>query len=182
MSSNALAIRCHVLESADLTTDLTDAAALLLQRLVADGAALGWTAPPGRAEVADLLWELVDDSPQDASLVVAMVGDDLAGFGFWRRYIRPTYRPHADLEKLAVAKEFQRRGIARALVTELARTAREAGVEMLTLDFRGDNEGAERLYVSCGFREYGRLEEFVAPDAEHRYDRVLHVLDLREAD
>ncbi|RNI20276.1 hypothetical protein EFY87_15085 [Flexivirga caeni] len=49
----------------------------------------------------------------------------------------------------------------------------------MTLDFRGDNERAERLYLSEGFREYGLLRGFVAPDAGRRLDMVLHVQDLR---
>ncbi|AKU18538.1 hypothetical protein VV02_01410 [Luteipulveratus mongoliensis] len=176
-----MAIRCHTVENHHLTTDFTDQAAILLQTLVADGAALGWTSPPSRAEVADLLWEVVDDGPKDARLVIASVDDRLAGMGFWRRYLRPTYRPHADLEKVAVSLDFRRRGVARSLVEELVLTATDAGVEMLTLDFRGDNLGAEQLYLSCGFREYGRLPHFVAPDDVHRLDRVLHVRDLRPA-
>ncbi|KNX38881.1 GNAT family N-acetyltransferase [Luteipulveratus halotolerans] len=179
MSSNTVAIRCRAVQSADLTTDFTDQAAVLIQRLVADGAALGWTAPPSRAEVADLVWEVVDDGPGDASFVVAEVGDEIAGLGFWRRYLRPTYRPHADLEKVAVSPDFQGRGLAHEIVRRLVDSARDAGIEMLTLDFRGDNAAAERLYASHGFREYGRLPGFVAPGEGQRYDRVMQVLDLR---
>jgi Acetyltransferases len=103
----------------------------------------------------------------------------LVGFGYWRRYSRSTLRPQADLERLAVATEFNGRGIGRALVRELIRTARDAGCEQLTIDFRGDNHSAERLYLSEGFTEYGRLRDFVAPDAARRFDKVFQVLDLR---
>ncbi|MEU0063801.1 GNAT family N-acetyltransferase, partial [Streptomyces albidoflavus] len=67
-----------------------------------------------------------------------------------------------------------------ALTAALVADAREAGVEVLTLDARGDNEGALRLYRSLGFTEYGRLPGFVAV-GERRYDKVFCMLDLREA-
>lgn len=56
--------------------------------------------------------------------------------------------------------------------------ARRAGVEVLTLDARGDNSDAVRLYRSLGFTEYGRLPDFVAV-GERRYDKVFYMLDFR---
>lgn len=63
-------------------------------------------------------------------------------------------------------------------MTELISTAVSAGIEVLTLDFRGDNVRAAKLYQSLGFTEYGRLPRFVAVGAA-RYDKVLYALDLR---
>ncbi|GAB2572183.1 GNAT family N-acetyltransferase [Microlunatus antarcticus] len=163
----------------DLTPDVVDAAANLLQDLVRDGAALGWVDPPSTAEVADLLRAVAADAPDgDAALVLARVGDALAGLGWWRRYARPTHRPHADLEKLAVSPAHQGLRVGRALVTALVEAARDAGVEVLTLDLRGDNLRAERLYASVGFTRHGLLERFVAVQ-DKRYDKVLMSLDLR---
>ncbi|MFC6706116.1 GNAT family N-acetyltransferase [Flexivirga alba] len=120
--------------------------------------------------------------PADACVLAAraeMPGRTrLVGFGYWRRYSRSTLRPQADLERLPMATEFSGHGIGRALVRELIRTARDAGCEQLTIDFRGDNHGVERLYLSEGFTEYGRLRDFVAP-AARRFDKVFQVLDLR---
>lgn len=56
--------------------------------------------------------------------------------------------------------------------------AREEGIEVLTLDARGDNTNALLLYRSLGFTEYGRLHGFVAV-CERRYDKVFYMLDLR---
>ena len=40
----------------------------------------------------------------DASLVWVTDEDSrMVGLGYWRRYARPTHRPHADLERVAVA-------------------------------------------------------------------------------
>ncbi|HWC84221.1 MAG TPA: GNAT family N-acetyltransferase [Pseudonocardiaceae bacterium] len=146
---------------------------------MAGGAALGWVDPPDAAEVAVLLDEISAAAVAgDACLVAAWDGDRLAGFGYWSRYARPTHRPHADLEKVAVAPFAQGRGVGRALLNELISAARDARIEVLTLDFRGDNNRAEALYRSLGFVEYGRLPRFVA-FGERRYDKVFHALDLR---
>ena len=151
-------------------------AAELLRALVADGAALGWVEPPPVAEVDALLREVAADA--DACLVAAWEQGQLLGFGFWRRYARPTLRPHADVHRLLVGRHAQGKGVGRKVMTELISAARAAGVEVLTLDFRGDNEIAGRLYRSLGFTEHGRLRRFVAV-GELRYDQVLYSLDLR---
>lgn len=167
----------------DDTLDATAVAQLtdLLAELVRGDAALGWVDPPGTEEIEQLLQSLLAHESGDAHAVVAFVEGEVAGFGYWIRYPRPTHRPHADLEKLAVGPRFGGQGLGRALLRELIAGARAAGIEQLTLDLRGDNTRAEKLYLSEGFREYGRLREFVAPGDGRRLDKVLHVLDLREA-
>ncbi|WP_078898332.1 GNAT family N-acetyltransferase [Streptomyces sp. CNQ-509] len=155
------------------------AAHRLLADLVRGGAALGWVEPPSAADVAALLDDVSAAARAgDAALRAAYLGDRLLGVGYWLRYARPTHRPHADLEKLAVAAEAHGRGVGRALAAALVADARAAGIEVLTLDARGDNDAALRLYRSLGFTEYGRLPGFVAV-GERRYDKVFHMLDLR---
>jgi ribosomal protein S18 acetylase RimI-like enzyme len=157
-----------------------DAAVELFGRLVTGGAALGWVDPPDADQVADLLREVaVAGERGDACLAAVWCGPDLAGVGYWRRYTRPTHRPHADVEKLAVASACQGRGAGRALMIELIAAAADAGVEVLTLDFRGDNDRASILYRSLGFTEYGRLRRFVAVGSA-RYDKVFYARDLRD--
>jgi len=132
--------------------------------------------------VAGLLRDVAAASEQgDACLTAAWAGAGLAGLGYWRRYARPTYRPHADIQKVAVAPDCQGHGVGRLLMTELIGSAARAGIEVLTLDFRGDNDRAARLYRSLGFTEYGRLPRFVAV-GNARYDRVLYARDLRQRD
>ncbi|NJC84256.1 GNAT family N-acetyltransferase [Planosporangium mesophilum] len=151
----------------------------ILAGLVADGAALGWVEPPSADEVTALLAEVgLAALAGDAALRAAYDGSDLVGVGYWRRYARPTHQPHADLEKVAVDGAAQGRGVGRALTAALVDAARERGIEVLTLDARGDNDRALTLYRSLGFVEYGRLADFVAV-GEHRYDKVFCALDLR---
>ncbi|WP_327711353.1 GNAT family N-acetyltransferase [Streptomyces sp. NBC_00464] len=174
-----------VLDAGELAADpqlearFAESAHRILAGLVAGGAALGWVDPPSRDEVAELLGGVVSAvRAGDASLRTAYVDGALAGFGYWRRYTRPTHRPHADLEKLAVDGAAHGRGVGRALTAALIADARERDIEVLTLDARGDNTAALRLYRSLGFTEYGRLPDFVAV-GEARYDKVFCMLDLR---
>jgi ribosomal protein S18 acetylase RimI-like enzyme len=151
----------------------------LLADLVSAGAALGWVDPPSTDEVRALLAGLAAEAEEeDAALVIARCGDATVGFGYWRRYQRPTHRPHADLERVAVRADHQRRGLGRAMTARLIRLAKDAEIEQLTLDLRADKTAALALYESLGFRVYGRLPDFVAVGAL-RYDKVCCVLDLR---
>lgn len=174
-----------ILDAMELTSDpelearLAESAHQILADLVRAGAALGWVEPPSRDEVAELLGHVVSAvQAGDAALRAAYLGGRLVGLGYWFRYARPTHRPHADLEKIAVDAAAHGRGIGRALTAALIADARQAGIEVLTLDARGDNTNALHLYRSLGFTEYGRLPDFVAV-GERRYDKVFYMLDFR---
>ncbi|WP_225850216.1 GNAT family N-acetyltransferase [Streptomyces sp. HPF1205] len=165
----------------ELRAGLAAAAHRILADLVGAGAALGRLEPPAPREVTALLDRVLSAAAAgDAALRAAYLGDRLAGLGYWLRYARPTHRPHADLEKLAVDGAAHGRGVGRALAAALIGDAREAGIEVLTLDARGDNTRALGIYRSLGFTEYGRLPAFVAVGGR-RYDKVLCMLDLRPA-
>jgi ribosomal protein S18 acetylase RimI-like enzyme len=160
--------------------DVVDAAQAILAELVAGGAALGWVDPPSKAEIAELMAKVSAASRAgDGALRLAYSGKRLVGLGYWLRYERPTHRPNADLEKLAIASDAQGLGVGRLLTAALVDSAREAGIEILTLDARGDNTNALHLYRTLGFREYGRLPGFVAV-GERRYDKVFYMLDFRD--
>ena len=163
----------------ELAAGLAESAHRILADLVGRGAALGWLDPPSSDEVAELLDHVVRAvEAGDGALRAAYLDRRLVGLGYWLRYTRPTHRPHADLEKVAVDHAVHGRGIGRALTAALVDDARAAGVEVLTLDARGDNANAQRLYRSLGFIEYGRLRDFVAV-GQQRYDKVCYLLDFR---
>jgi ribosomal protein S18 acetylase RimI-like enzyme len=154
-------------------------ASSILRELVAGGAALGWVDPPTDDEVTELLAGVAGESAAgDACLVGAFEDDALLGFGYWTRYSRPTHRPHADIEKVAVASGAQSGGVGRRIMTELIAAAHEARIEVLTLDLRADNARAIALYESLGFTKYGMLARFVAV-GDRRYDKLFYALDLR---
>lgn len=170
-----------ILDALELTADpeqdarFTESAHQILSDLVSGGAALGWVEPPSWGQVADLLGHVVSAvHAGDAALRAAYLDHRLVGLGYWLRYSRPTHRPPADLEKVAVDAAAHGRGVGRALTAALTADAREAGIEVLTLDARGDNTHALHLYRSLGFTEYGRLPSFVAV-GERRYDKVFYL-------
>ncbi|HEY1486799.1 MAG TPA: GNAT family N-acetyltransferase [Micromonosporaceae bacterium] len=166
---------------ADLEPGFVASAHRILADLVRGGAALGWVDPPSLGDISDLVAQVVAAvRTGDGALRAAYLDDRLVGLGYWLRYARPTHRPHADLEKLAVEESMHGRGIGRRLTSALIGDARAAGIEVLTLDARGDNDTALHVYRALGFTEYGRLRDFVAV-GERRYDKVLYALDLRLA-
>ncbi|MGE7437485.1 GNAT family N-acetyltransferase [Kitasatospora sp. NPDC001175] len=175
-----------ILDATELTSDpdlgvrFAESAHKILTDLVRGGAALGWVEPPSRDEVSELLDHVISAvHAGDAALRAAYLDRRLVGLGYWLRYARPTHRPHADLEKIAVDAAAHGRGIGRALTAGLVADARRAGIEILTLDARGDNSNALHLYRSLGFSEYGRLPDFVAVGTG-RYDKVFYMLDFRQ--
>ncbi len=174
-----------VLDATELAADpeswaaFVAAAHVIMAQLVRGGAAIGWVEPPNEADVCELLERVLADARAgNASLRAAYLGSRLAGLGHWQRYPRPTHRTNADLQKIAVDPALQGRGIGRALTAALVGDARRIGIEVLTLDARGDNQAALGLYASLGFREYGRLPGFVNFGGR-RYDKVCCLIDLR---
>jgi ribosomal protein S18 acetylase RimI-like enzyme len=171
----------ELMSAAGLVSADLDQLTELLGRLVADGAALGWVTAPERAEIDELIASLASGVDEgEAAAAVARTGDRIAGFAYWRRYTRPTHRPHVDIEKVAVDPQVQGRGIGRGLMQALIAAANDRSVEVITLDLRGDNAPAIALYESLGFTRYGRLQDFVAVGTK-RYDTLLYALDLRAA-
>jgi ribosomal protein S18 acetylase RimI-like enzyme len=172
----------------DGSAELVDELHPLIAEMVREGAALGWIEVPSRSEVGELLADLVMASEHDdASLIVLRrrhSGDDAGealGFAYWTRRELETERPHADVGRIAISSRARGGGLGRRLVEELVSTARAAGIEVLTLDVRGNNHAAMALYERVGFVEYGRLADYIAIDDE-RWDNVYYALDLRNDD
>lgn len=63
---------------------------------------------------------------------------------------------------IGVSPRFQRRGIGRRLLLELAETARLRGAEDLTLEVRVSNHGAQALYHEFGFAPAGIRKNYYA--------------------
>lgn len=61
----------------------------------------------------------------------------------------------AHVTNLLVAPEFRRQGVGRRLLTRLVRGAIALGARHLTLEVRGDNEAARRLYHRFGLAPVG---------------------------
>ena len=107
-------------------------------------------------------------------VLVAEVDGFVAGYVVARHPTRFESSRHVlHIQGLAVHPEFQRRGIARALLDAVA----ELGVRRLTLRVFATNSAARALYESAGFEVEGVLRgEFLA--GGHYVDDVLMARDL----
>ena len=99
----------------------------------------------GAPEWSRAVWERVLETDPRR---VAVVADDEWQAGF---AVATVVGPEAELELIAVAPERQRRGVARALMAELAGRVREAGAEEMVLEVRASNRAALGLYEQAGF-------------------------------
>lgn len=93
--------------------------------------------------------------------LVAEVSGDLAGFA-----VASLVPPEAELESIAVARQFQRRGIARALLACAARECEGSGCSQMFLEVRASNEAAQALYRATGFHIAGQRPGYYSSPAE----------------
>ncbi|HEX5713322.1 MAG TPA: GNAT family N-acetyltransferase [Solirubrobacterales bacterium] len=82
-------------------------------------------------------------------LLLARVDDEPAGIGG----VRFLDTEAAEVKSMFVSPAFRGRGLARALLTELERIAREHGCRRVQLDTSDYLTGAVALYRSAGYRE-----------------------------
>jgi [ribosomal protein S18]-alanine N-acetyltransferase len=80
----------------------------------------------------------------------------------------------AHIVNLAVAPEFQRKGVGTALMTEAIDRIVESGARWITLEVRVSNQAARGLYTSFGFRQVGLRPRYYSDNSE---DAVLMTLD-----
>jgi ribosomal protein S18 acetylase RimI-like enzyme len=106
---------------------------------------------PLSADVRERLPEFFKSHP--ASRVwLAFVGGEAVGLATCvLSYSSFAARPLVNIHDLAVRPEYRGRGFGRALLEHVERDARATGCCGLTLEVRGDNGAAQKLYASCGF-------------------------------
>ena len=117
-----------------------------------------------------LLEEL--ESPERHLLLSARIGKELAGYAGLEYVLDEGY-----ITDVAVFPEFRRRGVARALLKELACRGRTMGLSFLTLEVRAGNAPAIALYAGLGYQEVGRRRDFYRAPRE---DAVLMTCWLDE--
>jgi len=78
-----------------------------------------------------------------------------------------------EIENMAVAPDFQRRGIADQLMRALIRRAESTSASAILLEVRESNQPARRLYEKHGFREEGRRRAYYKHPLD---DAILYAL------
>ena len=108
------------------------------------------------------------------SLVVAE-GEDgtVLGYGEVRAIL-----DEGTLEKIAVAPQFRRQGVAEEILKSYLRLG-QAHLAFLTLEVRESNIPAIRLYEKLGFREVGRRKNYYREEHE---DALLMTVEFEHHD
>lgn len=71
----------------------------------------------------------------------------------------------AELQRIAVAPEHRRRGVAARLLAHVVDAARRTHADRLLLEVRADNAGALAFYAGQGFAEIDRRKRYYADGA-----------------
>ena len=102
------------------------------------------------------------DGPNGRFFMV-YVDDVPAAMGGWRRH-----GDNAEIKRMYVRPAYQRRGLARLILTELERTAVEAGISHLILETGLAQPEAIALYRSAGYVDVPAFGYYAAePDSVH---------------
>ena len=108
----------------------------------------------------------------------AFVNGELVGTLRFERSERVKSQHRASIHAVYVTDAYRGRGVARALLAEMLRTARaQKGIEQIELAVGAGQTAAKRLYEALGFEYYGR-EERALKIGEEYIGRDLMVLRL----
>lgn len=153
----------------------------ILHDVVELGGAVGYLDPPSRAQTDPWVEQaLAAVATGDAALALALVDGTAEAMGLWRRASGAVFAHSAVLEKIMAHPAARGLGLGERVVSALVGSARDAGIETLTLGVRGNNLGAIELYERAGFRECGRVPNSIEVGVE-RYDDVRMYADLGRA-
>jgi GNAT superfamily N-acetyltransferase len=132
----------------------------LLADAVDDNASVGYIWPLDPAQFA-AAWEgwIADVERGERYVIVAQVGEAIAGCVHLVPCPKPNQPHRADVAKLLVHRRFRRRGIARALMRAVEAKALALGRTLVTLDTRTGSE-AEALYRAEGWTALGVVPAF----------------------
>jgi ribosomal protein S18 acetylase RimI-like enzyme len=155
MSSDDISIERVDMHTPDIAREL----AALLVDAVSSGASVSFMDPLTFDEAVEWWRKTLATASPRAVVLAARDEHGLVG----TVHLQPSWAPNqphrADVAKLIVHRRARRRGIARALMGELERHAREQRFTLLVLDTCKDSP-AERLYTSLGWIRVGIVPRF----------------------
>ena len=124
------------------------------------GASVSFLPPLDRSR-ADAFWRSVADAvdKRGAIILVAMLGERIAGTVLVEPAGAPNQPHRADVAKMLVHSDFRRRGLGAALMRAAESHALAAGKTLLVLDTQTGG-AAERLYGRLGWQRVGEIPGF----------------------
>src|SRR5579883_2832323 len=152
------------LDAAESEARLTALADILVDA-VAHGASVNFLAGFDR-EDGRAFWrkQVADIADGGKRLFVGERGGRLVGTVLLIYAPQPNAPHRAEIGKMLVLSSERRQGLGRRLLAAAEEAALRAGRTLLLLDTESGSSG-DRLYRSCGWREYGRV-----PDHAYRVD------------
>lgn len=109
-------------------------------------------------------WFNPDGAGEDATSQREYSRDYICGYvGFW------VMADEAHITTIAVSEELQRRGIGELLLLTVFNCARELYANVLTLEVRVSNTGAQNLYLKYGFQQVGVRKGYYTDNREDAY-------------
>lgn len=145
-----------------LSVDEKDQLSDLLIAVVELGASVGWMAPPSRAEAASYWTNVIRPGNR---LIVARDGDHIVGTAQLELAQRENGLHRAEVGKVLVHPDRQRKGIGLSLMTALDEVAREEKRTLLHLDTSSDDV-AIRLYEKAGYTRAGEIPDWAGSPAD----------------
>src|SRR5271165_5254978 len=110
--------------------------------------------------------------PSTRAYYVATVGSELVGYAGMMVVVG-----EAHVTNIGVAPEWQRHGVGRRLLLQLAREARRRSAQHMTLEVRVSNAGAQALYHEFGFVPAGVRKNYYAEVHEDAIVMWAHDVD-----
>lgn len=127
----------------------------------------------GLVLVAELGAELIPE--QGPELMAEEVAEEAGGLTLCGFVCAKAVAGEWEIENVAVAPDFLRRGVAGELIRELIRRAIEGAASAVHLEVRESNAPARGLYEKNKFREVGRRKAYYKDPGD---DAILYVLKL----
>ncbi len=143
------------------------------------GGAVGFLPGASEDEVAAVLDGYGERLERGSATLVALnsPGGDLLGFGFVARPSGATVAHTANLERIMTDPDRRGTNHGALLMAGLHRAARDAGVEVATLDYRGGT-GLGEFYTRYGYTEVGRVPGAVRVGPDDDRDGVIMARSL----
>lgn len=139
-------------------SDLDELARLLVDA-VDSGASVSFMHPFSVDDARQWWTQTVERADPRAIVLVARDELGIAGSVTLHPAWAPNQPHRADITKLLVHRRARRRGIGRALMSQIEERGRAAGFTLLTLDtVRGDP--AEQLYTNAGWQRVGIIPDY----------------------